>query len=147
MEVWESAVRELCCMPTLLWLALQDKKYYGIKPFGVAVASLLLLCGGFFGNAGWQSRLGGVAVGVVVLMFAYFSKEAIGVADGIIIAVCGASFGLYETVVLCFLAAVFAAVLAVVLLFSKKAGRKTRIPFLPFLLLGYVTMRIFINSL
>ena len=36
---------------------------------------------------------------------------------------------------------------AVVLLLLKKAGRKSRIPFLPFLLLGYVTMRIFVNSL
>ncbi len=147
MEVWESAVRELCCMPTLLWLALQDKKYYGIKPLGVVLASLLLLCGGCFGKAGWQSRLGGVAVGIVVLMFAYFSKEAIGVADGIIISVCGVAFGLYETVLLCFLAAVYAAGYAVVLLLLKKAGRKSRIPFLPFLLLGYVTMRIFVNSL
>ena len=147
MEVWESAARELCCMPTLLWLALQDKKYYGIKPVGVVVASLFILCGGYFGNATWQSRVGGVAVGVDIILFAYFSKEAVGIADGIVISVCGAAFGLYETVTLCFLAAVYAAGFSVVLLILKKAGRKSRIPFLPFLLLGYVTMRLFINSL
>ena len=85
-------------------------------------------------------------VGVVMLVFACFSGEAIGVADGVIILVSGVAFGLYETVVFCFLAALYAGAVSGVLLLVKRAGRKTRIPFFPFLLLGYVTMRVFVSS-
>lgn len=143
MEVWEIAVRELCGMPTLLWLALQDKKYMGISRKGLGIAAAVLLIGGCFGKVSWQSRLGGVAFGGILLLFAFFSKEAIGLADGILLCVCGAAFGLYETVTSGFFAALYAGGYAAILLVRKKAGRKSRIPFLPFLLLGYVTMRLF----
>ena len=137
-SVW----RELLVLPTLLWLALQDKKYLGIGRLGLLIASGILLIAGYFGTVGWQSRVGGLAVGSVLLMFGYFSKEAIGIADGVMITVCGVAFGIYETVALCFFAALYAAVVSLVLLLLKKVGRKSRIPFLPFLLLGYITMRL-----
>ena len=146
METWESAVRELCCIPVFLWLALQDIRYLGITRTGLAVSSGVLLFGGWFGTVEWQSRVGGAMVGVVLLLFAYFSKEAMGLADGVILLVSGVAFGLYETVAFCFLAALYAGVFSGVLLLTKKAGRKTRIPFFPFLLLGYLTMRIFVSS-
>lgn len=142
MEVWKSALRELCGMPTLLWLALQDKRYLGISRLGLCIASGLLLIAGSFGTVGWQSRAGGAAFGAVLLVFCLFSKEALGLADGVLILVCGAAFGLHETVTLCFFAAVYTGGLSAVLLLTKRAGRKSRIPFLPFLLLGYITMRI-----
>ena len=85
-------------------------------------------------------------VGAVILLFAYFSKEAIGYADGVIILACGVAFGLYETVTAVFFAAVFAGCFSGVLLVAKKAGKKSRIPFLPFLLLGYVAMRMLVVS-
>lgn len=143
MEVWESAIRELCGMPALLWLALQDKKHMGISRMGLGIAATVLLIGGSFGKVSLQSRLGGAAFGGLLLMFAFFSKEAIGLADAILLCICGVAFGLYETVASSFFAALYAGGYAVVLLVIKKAGRKSRIPFLPFLLLGYVTMRLF----
>lgn len=146
METWEYVVRELCCVPTFLWLALQDKRYLGITRKGLVISSAVLLLGGWFGTVSWQSRIGGAMMGVVLLVFAYFSREAIGIADGVIILVSGVAFGLYETVVLCFMAALYAGAVSGVLLLVKKAGRKTRIPFLPFLLLGYVTMRAIMSS-
>jgi len=146
METWEYVVRELCCIPTFLWLALQDKRYLGITRMGLAVSSAVLLLGGLLGEADLTSRAGGAMVGVVMLVFACFSGEAIGVADGVIILVSGVAFGLYETVVFCFLAALYAGAVSGVLLLVKRAGRKTRIPFFPFLLLGYVTMRVFVSS-
>ena len=142
-EVW----RELLVMPTLLWLALQDKKHLGITRRGLVIASGILLIGGCFYAVGWQSRGGGLAVGALLLIFGYFSKETIGIADGVIISVCGAAFGIYETVALCFFAALYAATFSFVLLLLKKVGRKSRIPFLPFLLLGYVTMRLLVSSI
>jgi len=129
-------------IPTLVWLALQDKRHLGITPRGLLISSVILLVAGQFGDVDRESALGGVMVGTVILLFAYFSKEAIGTADGVIILVCGAAFGLLETVTFTFFATLYAGVCSVVLLLTKKAGKKSRIPFLPFLLLGYLTMRV-----
>lgn len=142
-EMW----RELVVLPTLLWLALQDKKHLGLTKTGLVIASGILLIAGGFYRVGWQSRAGGLAVGALLLLFGYFSKEAVGIADGVIISVCGAAFGIYETVTMCFFAALYAAAFSFVLFMLKKVGRKSRIPFLPFLLLGYVTMRLLVNSI
>jgi len=139
--------RELLVLPTLLWLAFQDKRYLGITRLGLVIASGILLLVGCFHAVGWQSRVGGLAVGSLLLLFGYFSKEAIGIADGVIISVCGVAFGIYETVALCFFAAFYAAAFSFTLLLLKKVGRKSRIPFLPFLLLGYVTMRLLVDSI
>lgn len=143
----EEGWREFLVLPTLLWLALQDKKHLGITRTGLVIASGILLIGGSFYAVGWQSRVGGLAVGGLLLLFGYFSEGAIGIADGVIISACGAAFGIYEAVALCFFAALYAAVFSLVLLLLKKAERKSRIPFLPFLLLGYVTMRMLVRSI
>ena len=141
-ELW----REMLALPTLLWLALQDKKYLGITRVGLVVASVILVVAGCFYEVGWESRLGGLAVGGLLLLFGYFSKEAVGIADGVIVTVCGIAFGVYETVTLCFAAAVYSALCSFILLLCKKVERKSRIPFLPFLLLGYITMRLLVES-
>lgn len=142
MEGWEYIVREVCCFPAFIWLAWQDKKYLGISRLGLFVTSVLIVTAGLFAEASWQSRFGGVAVGIVLLVFGLFSNGAMGAADAVIITACGAAFGLYETVGLSFFAALYAGIFSGVLLIAKKVKRKSRIPFLPFVLLGYVTMRI-----
>ena len=147
MEIWESVIREGCSLATLLWLALQDKKHLGISRISLVVASGILLFAGCFGELDWQSRVGGAAVGAVFLLLGFLSKEAIGYADGMIVFACGIAYGFYETVALCFWATLYAGCFSGILLVAKRAGRKSRIPFLPFLLLGYITMRIMTSSL
>lgn len=142
MESLGRMVRELCAVPTLLWLALQDKRHLGVMPCGLLIASICLLVAGQFGAVSRQSALGGVMIGAVLMMFAYFSKEAIGMADAVIVLVCGAAFGLLETVMFTFLATLYAGIYSGILLLAKKAGKNSRIPFLPFLFLGYITMRV-----
>lgn len=146
METWKEAVRESGILLTLLWLALQDKKHLGISKTGLAIASGILLLTGAFSTIGWQERLGGVVLGALLLVFSFLSKGAIGAADGIVILVCGVAFGAYETIVMCFFAAVYAGCFSGVLLLMKRVGGKSRIPFLPFLLLGYITMRLLTGS-
>lgn len=142
MEIWKVAMREVCSMPVLLWLAIQDKRNLGISRLQLWVGAAVLSLAGFFCESTWQERVGGAAFGAVLFAFIYFSKEALGVADGVVLTACGIAFGVYEGVVLCFLASLYTAGYALVLLLTKRAGRKSRIPFLPFLLLGYVTLRI-----
>lgn len=146
MEVWESVARELCSMTALLWLAIKDKKQMEIKRMALFVTSAMLLLAGFFGTTRILERLGGAAFGVIMLLFCYFSKEAMGYADGIVICVCGIAFGLWKTLMMCFFGALYAGLFSAVLLVSHRAGRKSRIPFLPFLLLGYVTVVLLVHT-
>lgn len=147
MEVWESAVREICSMPILLWLAFKDKKEMKIKRKTLVIATMGLLFAGSFGSVELWNRLAGAAFGVILLLFCFFSQEAMGLADGIIILACGIAFGVQETVTLCFFGALYAGLFSAVLLFSHRVGRKSRIPFLPFLLLGYITMAVMLHSM
>lgn len=141
MEVWKVVIREVCGMPVLLWLAIQDKRHLGISRLQMWIGAVALLFAGLFCECTWQERIGGAAFGIVLFAFIYFSKEALGVADGVVIAACGIAFGVYEAVALCFIASLYAGGYSAVLLLTKKVGKKHRIPFLPFLLLGYVTLR------
>lgn len=141
MEMWGSVIRELCAVPALLWLAIQDKRYLGITPRGLLAVSVILLFSGQFGTVSRESALGGAMIGAILIVCSYFSKEAIGIADSVVVLACGAAFGLWGTVTFVFFAMLYAGVCSAVLLVAKKAGKKSRIPFLPFLLLGYLTMR------
>lgn len=142
MENWDVLLRELCCLPVFLWLAIRDKRYMEIPRAGLLVTAGVLLFGGCFTTVSWQLRVGGALFGAGLLAMIYLSKEALGVADGVIIFVYGIAFGLYEVAVLCFLATLFTSPVAGILLLTKKGGRKTKLPFFPFLLLGYVALRI-----
>ena len=144
--MWNEIVREICTIPVFLYLAVRDKKNMELSRNELWITAALLLLAGVFSGAEWEVRLGGAAYGAVVVVFCLFSKEALGYADGIMILVCGVAFGLYETAGFSFIAMVAAALVSVVLLLLKKAGRKSRLPFFPFLLFGYVIMRLFAYS-
>ena len=144
--MWNEIVRDICSVPVLLYLAIRDKKDLEVSHREMWIAIAALLLAGVFAGTGWESRLGGAAYGVVVVVFCLFSKEALGLADGVIILVCGIAFGLYETAGVSFIAMVATALVSAVLLICKKAGRKSRLPFFPFLLFGYVLLRLFAYS-
>lgn len=139
---WGVLLRELCCMPVFLWLAIRDKRCLEIPRTGLLVTAGVLLLGGCFGTLSWQLRVGGMLFGTGLLVMIFLSKEALGMADGIILFVYGIAFGLYEVATLCFFATLFICPVAGFLLLTKKGGRKTKLPFFPFLLLGYVALRI-----
>ena len=82
--------------------------------------------------------LAGLLPGIFVLLLAVCTKESIGTGDGLVLCALGLFCGLKETVAVLGMALFFAAVVAVVLLVLKRAGRKTELPFLPCLCTGYL---------
>lgn len=101
--------------------------------FGVVVLLWML-----FQKAGIGGMLMGLFPGVVCLLLSYVTGESIGKGDGIVLCILGVFCGIRETVAVFGLALVFAALWAIGLLVLKRAGRKTELPFLPCVSLGYL---------
>ncbi|MGN0355010.1 MAG: prepilin peptidase [Muricoprocola sp.] len=76
--------------------------------------------------------------GVLMLVTARMTNEAIGYGDGLVLIVCGCYLGVGDTAAMLFLALFLCMPYILILLVSGKAGRKTEIAFAPFLLVAYV---------
>lgn len=85
----------------------------------------------------WKIIMSGAAAGAVFLLASVVTQGAIGMGDGYILTVCGMVLGIYQVVVLIILALCLAAVVGILLCMLKKAGRHTKIPFVPFICAGY----------
>ncbi|MDF2513015.1 MAG: putative rane protein [Herbinix sp.] len=83
-------------------------------------------------------RLGGVVVGGVVIVISLATGGKIGLGDGLLLCITGIGLGFWSNLELFALALLFAAILSIILMIFRLADRKKSIPFVPFLLLGYV---------
>ena len=112
---------------------------------------ILLLIGivmGLFGSVAGvditlQNRILGVTLGGFLLGLNIITKGQIGVADGLIVCIIGIALGFYTTSGMLLSALFLSALVSLVLIVLKKVKRKTTIPFIPFLLVGYVGVLVF----
>lgn len=89
----------------------------------------------------WYLYVVGILIGIMLFLIGRFCG-GIGSADGIMTAVIGGMIGYRETLLLLMNAILAAAVFSILLIVIKKAGRGTAIPFIPFMLLGYIIILI-----
>ena len=68
----------------------------------------------------------------------FATKESIGTGDGLVLCVLGLFCGWRQCLAIFGMALVLSAILSIILLICRKAGRKTELPFLPSLFGGYV---------
>lgn len=87
--------------------------------------------------------LGGSALGGASAAVSFLSSQAIGYGDSFAIGVCGAWLGLFESIFLLLCAFLIMAVFGIVMLALKKAKPKDSLPFMPFLLAGYIAVLAF----
>lgn len=85
------------------------------------------------------SVVGGVGIGLITIIFSYISKEKIGMGDAYIITVTGLYLGFMDTAVLLWLSSILAGITGLFLI-RKYDNPNLEMPFVPFLLLGYITM-------
>ncbi len=90
-----------------------------------------------YGRISVWDMLGGMAVGGIVFLFAHFSGEKIGKGDAFLIMICGLFLGLWQTLLLVWVSLMLAGLMGMVMLLKGK-GRKYEMPFIPFLLTGYI---------
>lgn len=82
--------------------------------------------------------LTGLVPGVACLLLSYVTGESIGRGDGLVLCILGLLCGMKTTLAVFGMALTFSAIWAMLLLILKRAGRKTELPFLPCLSLGYL---------
>lgn len=84
----------------------------------------------------------GVAVGVTLVMVSLLTRESIGLGDGFLLMTAGVFLGGSSVLELLFISLLYAALVSLGMLAFRRWKRKREIPFVPFLLLGYLTMMV-----
>lgn len=122
----------------LLWNSISDLKEKRISLLVTGVYALI--------GVGYQiinKQMGSWMVvslipGLLVLAFAKLTREKIGYGDGFLLLSLGCYLNIEEMVLVCMIAVCLAGVIALILLVFFHKGRDYAIPFVPFLLCGYV---------
>lgn len=92
------------------------------------------------GKESFLSLAGGIIIGLVVLGISKLTKNGIGTGDGLLLCVTGVYLGFWKNLEMFFMALCLAAACSALLLITKRAGRKTQIPFVPFLGIAYLIL-------
>lgn len=116
-----------------------QKKKINIWPIIVG-GVIILLCIPLCNSHTIPDRIGGIAVGALVIMISIATGGKIGMGDGMLLCLTGLGLGLWGNLELFAIALLMAAGVSIVLLVLGKTNRKKSIPFVPFLMISYVIM-------
>lgn len=83
-------------------------------------------------------KICGAGIGILFLLIAKFTNEQIGYGDGWMILIQGIYLGIWELLQLLCIGFGICFLVSCVGMMCKKMNRRTRLPFYPFLLAGYV---------
>ena len=104
--------------------------------FCLLAAGILFICAEETNNL--KNTLLGVEIGALVCGIAKLTEGSIGMGDGLLALLTGLYMGgIFTFLCLCF-AFLFSAVAALYLIGVKKKGKKESLPFVPFMLAGYI---------
>ncbi|MBQ7864072.1 MAG: prepilin peptidase [Lachnospiraceae bacterium] len=126
----------------IMLIVLAGFALYDMKTKTVSLSAIAVLAAGVFiyrlcTGTGMAELAAGLVPGALVVVLAFVTKESIGMGDGLMLCVLGMFCGWRRCLAAFGLALVLSAVLAIVLLVCRRAGRKTEIPFLPGLFGGF----------
>ncbi len=111
-----------------------------LAPGGVLAGIMFVSQQGAAGDV--PGILPGILPGVILLVTAFITKKA-GYGDGIVMLFLGIMSEGGESLLIFAAGLCFAAVFSLILLGLRKAGRNTRIPFLPFLAAAWLIVAVF----
>lgn len=128
----------------LLWLvglSLFDIRYREVPVWLLVLGWTAVLAAGIygcvFGESGVAESAGGMIPGLALLLIAAGTRKA-GYADGIVLILLGSTLGFRKCILTAILSLFMISTWSILLLALKKADKRTRIPYIPFLTIGYV---------
>ena len=125
----------------LVWTGAQDIKNGEINiviPLGIAGIDLLVRL--FCGRIDAADVFEGAAIGAAVMVLSVMTKESIGMGDGVILLCTGAMSGFEKNMELFFSALILCGMCGLFLVLVLRKSRKTKVPFVPFLLVAFGIM-------
>lgn len=124
--------------PVLAVLAIIDVKKKKIPVGPVLIMGVILLLIRLSSNLTAGEFVCGLLPGVGFLAIAWMTKEKIGVGDGLLMLCLGMGYRVEQMMAITGIALLVAAMFSMILIVLKKANRKTALPFLPFLFVGWM---------
>lgn len=85
----------------------------------------------------WE-MVGGIIIGGVMLVISYITKGALGFGDGLFLIIAAIHLGVEKVIAILTFGLFLSAIFSVILLILRKVSRKTALPFVPFMALGYL---------
>jgi leader peptidase (prepilin peptidase)/N-methyltransferase len=85
-------------------------------------------------------QLCGMTIGFLFILISFVTRGQLGLGDGITLVITGVVIGFWDNLLMVLYALFTAGITAIILIIFKRSNRKKRIPFLPFLLLGYIVV-------
>lgn len=129
--------RDIILICGLALLAFFDIKHKMIPVVPVIVIGASLLAGALLDGEPVLKLVTGLIPGGILLLLAVCTSESIGIGDGLVFCMIGAGCGFTRTITVLGLALVISAVISMVLLCKGKVEKKTELPFLPSVFLGF----------
>lgn len=120
------------------WNAVRDVKCREISLFSVVVFGIVGIIWGVADHSLGILHLISFGIGLLFLFFSILTAGKIGMGDAWILLTAGTLMPAEEYLVMLMLGLLLASAWSGYLLIFRKKGRNTEIPFLPFLLLGYL---------
>lgn len=80
----------------------------------------------------------GATIGILLIGVSKLTKNAIGTGDAMLIIMIGLAIGMFHTLLALFYALLITAVVSAILLILRKIKKDSQMPFVPFILLGYL---------
>lgn len=137
MEILIDKIRITICFLFLLMEGWSDRKKKRIHLIPVAIFGLAGIClCAFQGPKDIAYAFFGMVPGAMVLLLAYASGEKIGYGDGFVLMATGVLLGFRMNLLMMLFGVFLASLSGIWILIRKKGNRKTKIPFVPYLIPG-----------
>lgn len=123
----------------LVVLSIEDIKHKKISLIIILIGGLCLFTFSLaMSELSIRDRIGGIMIGGFMLLISYLTRGQIGLGDGLVLSIIGISYGFLMNLNLLILGLILSSIFSILLLICKKAKKKSTIPFIPFLLAGYL---------
>ena len=136
---WVKIIRMSLVLAVLIVCAVSDYRKKEIKlifPVFLAIAAAAMF---FLGrDIAVKSVIAGMAEGIVIIVLSQITQGRIGMGDGVLLASTGLMLGWKDNLIMFFFACLLSACVSVLILTLKKGDRETKIPFIPFMVPGFL---------
>ena len=124
----------------LMITSIQDlrKKKVSLSLLGVSFLSTLVTLGLQEGMLFNMNHLWGSCIGICLCLISILTRGAIGWGDGLVFVIIGFGLGFSHTLNILFVSLFLSALFSIGLVVIKKVSKKTTIPFIPFVFLGFM---------